>query len=101
MTTTQQIEEARYCIDVMKKIKTFKNHKIGISKISSGFTLQKDRIVIYKEEKDGTVTTEYAHDKETITKNLSQGNLNVTCCCINVPISLICPIANKFRFVYG
>jgi len=50
MTFTKQLEETKFCIETMKKIGTFQNHKIGIINIEKDtLTLMNGRICLYRE----------------------------------------------------
>jgi hypothetical protein len=101
-TQKEQIEEAKHCIEVMKQIGTFRNHKIGIARYDAGLTLTKGYVVLYREEKDGTLTTEHACNKEWIEENLKKGNLNTTgSTCVNVPRSFIIPLCSKYEWAFA
>jgi len=80
------LEEAKYCIEIMKKIGTYRK-------------LQKGRVIIYR--KDGnSFVIELAYSKEQIKKNLSLNNLNVTySTCVGVPKTFIISIVNKLKFI--
>jgi hypothetical protein len=99
MTRQQRIEEAKYCIETMKRIGTYRGHKIGIITQDASMTLTKGRITLYKEE-DDTLTTEYACDKEWIERNLKNGNFIMThLTCVCVPKYMVSSLTNKFEFI--
>lgn len=105
MTQKEQIEEAKHCIEVMKRIGTFHDHKIGIAKESFGgfvLSIEKGRIIIFREDNDHkTLTVEVACNKEWIEKNLKNHNLNTThSTCVCVPKSLVIPWHSKFEKIF-
>jgi hypothetical protein len=66
MTFTKQLDEAKFCIETMKTIGTFQNHKIGIVNIGKDtLTLINGRVCLYRED-GNTLTTEYAHSKKRL-----------------------------------
>lgn len=102
MTFTKQLIEAKYCIETMKKIGTFQNHKIGIINIRNNtLTLTNGRICLYRED-GNTLITEYAHNKEIIKNNLKKNNFLVThSTCICVPKKYVIPFHSKFEKIFG
>ena len=101
MTFSQQINEAKYCIEVMKKIGTFRNHKIGVISVSENtITLRNGLVCLYRED-GNTLTTEYACDKDWIEKNLKVNNLCLThSTCVCVPKSYVTPWFSKFELIF-
>jgi len=100
MTLTEQIDEAKYCIEVMKRIGTFRNHKIGIVREDAGITLTKGDVVLYRKDGD-TLITEHACNKEWIEKNLKNNNFCMTGgTCVCVPVTMIIPQCSKYEWVF-
>lgn len=102
MTFTKQLDEAKYCIETMKKIGTFQNHKIGIINIETDtLTLINGRVCLYRED-GSTLTTEYAYNKEIIENNLRKNNFLTThSTCVCVPKKYVIPFNSKFEKIFG
>lgn len=102
MTLIQQFVEAKYCIEIMKKIGTFQNHKIGIINIKTDtLTLTNGRICLYREDGD-TFTTEYAHNKKMIENNLRKNSFLTThSTCVCVPKKHVIPFHSKFEKIFS
>lgn len=102
-TLSEQLDEAKNCIETMKRIGTFHNHKIGIVKKEfGGFCLlyKEGIIVIYRNDGD-TITTEISYSKEGIEKNLKTNNLNTThSTCVCVPKDRVELFTSKFEKIF-
>ncbi|MDD5649842.1 MAG: hypothetical protein PHF86_05385 [Candidatus Nanoarchaeia archaeon] len=102
MTFTEQLNEAKHCIDVMKRIGTYHGHKIGVINIEKDtLTLFNGRVCLYREDGD-TLITEYACDEQWIEKNLKVNNCLIThSACVCVPRNLVIPWSSKFEKIFG
>jgi hypothetical protein len=99
---TKQLNEAKHCIDVMKKIGTYRNHKIGVINIEKDtITLFNGRVCLYREVGD-TLITEYACDKKWIEKTLKTNSRLIThSTCVCVPRNIVIPWDSKFEKIFG
>lgn len=75
----ESLKETKSCIETMKKIKTFRDHKIGVvvEDIPCLCGYKKGDIVLYRTD-EKTITVEKAMNKKWIEENLKSKNLNTT-----------------------
>lgn len=101
VTQQEKIEWAKNCINVMKEVGTYRNHKIGISRTDGGITLSKNDIVLYRDDDSKTVTTEHPCSPEKINEIRKTKSLLFThSTCVFVPRNLIIELNNKLRFIF-